>query len=147
MTGVQTCALPIFGLAHGITGPLALLAHSYRRAVVVDGQAEAIERIGADPTAETPCADTAGVQSAGLLQVITDPRTSVSQCLNALLGAELIDNDSWELLVEVAEEFGMHDMAEEFRRALAEEEVHLRTIRGWLVEATRQEARGGEATA
>jgi len=109
--------------------------------------AEVIEQVGADPTAETPCADVAGVQSIGLVQAITDPRTTISQTLNTLLGAELIDNASWELVVEVAEEFGMDDAASEFRRALREEEEHLSTIRGWLAEATRLEAHGGEATA
>lgn len=33
------------GLAHGIAGPLALLANAMRRGVIVDGQAEAIARI------------------------------------------------------------------------------------------------------
>ena len=33
------------GIAHGITGPLALLAQAQRHGAVVDGQAEAIERI------------------------------------------------------------------------------------------------------
>lgn len=34
------------GLAHGITGPLALLATAARRGIVVEGHAEAIDRIG-----------------------------------------------------------------------------------------------------
>ncbi|TDC97312.1 lanthionine synthetase [Actinomadura sp. 7K507] len=34
-----------FGMAHGITGPLALLATALRRGVTVDGHAEAIDRI------------------------------------------------------------------------------------------------------
>ncbi|MGW5731841.1 MULTISPECIES: lanthionine synthetase C family protein [Streptomyces] len=34
-----------FGLAHGIAGPLALLAAAQRRAIVVTGQAEAVSRI------------------------------------------------------------------------------------------------------
>ncbi|RSM80869.1 lanthionine synthetase [Kibdelosporangium aridum] len=34
-----------FGLAHGICGPLALLAHALRRGIVVDGQREAVETI------------------------------------------------------------------------------------------------------
>ncbi|WP_109510515.1 lanthionine synthetase C family protein [Nocardioides speluncae] len=33
------------GIAHGIAGPLSLLAHSQRRGVTVDGQAEAMRRI------------------------------------------------------------------------------------------------------
>lgn len=109
--------------------------------------AEALEKIGADPTAETPCADIAGVQSIGLLQVINDPRTTISQTLNALLTAELVDNASWELLIDVAQEFKMSDMADEFRRALEEENRHLATVRGWLTEAARREAHGEEATA
>lgn len=35
-----------FGIAHGITGPLALLGTAMRRGVVVDGHAEAIKEIG-----------------------------------------------------------------------------------------------------
>lgn len=35
-----------FGMAHGISGPLALLATAMRRGVVVEGQAAAIDRIG-----------------------------------------------------------------------------------------------------
>ncbi|MCP2259771.1 Lanthionine synthetase C-like protein [Streptoalloteichus tenebrarius] len=34
-----------FGLAHGISGPLALLAQALRRGVIVDGQREALEAI------------------------------------------------------------------------------------------------------
>jgi hypothetical protein len=36
-----------FGIAHGITGPLALLSHAMRRGVTVDGQADAIHTITA----------------------------------------------------------------------------------------------------
>lgn len=106
--------------------------------------ADAIEKLGADPTAETPCADLAGVESMGILQVLTDPRTTVTQCLNALLAAELIDNASWEMLVELADEFGQDELANDFRRALQEEQVHLQRVRGWLAELTRRELRGQE---
>ncbi|MEU9036700.1 lanthionine synthetase C family protein [Streptomyces sp. NPDC048352] len=36
-----------FGMAHGITGPLALLAHALRRGAVVDGQREAVDTVTA----------------------------------------------------------------------------------------------------
>jgi hypothetical protein len=55
-------------------------------------------RMGADPTVQTPCADLAGVQAMGVLQVLTDPRTTLSQCLNAILTTELADTAGWELL-------------------------------------------------
>lgn len=105
-----------------------------------------IEKLGADPTTETPSADVAGVQSIGILQVITDPRTTIPQCLNALLTAELVDNASWELLIELADEMGQKDMVNEFRIALQEEQMHLQTVRGWLLEASRRELHGQDAT-
>jgi rubrerythrin len=91
-----------------------------------------MEQLGADPTAQTPCADAAGVASAGLMQLITDPRTDMAQSLNALLAAELIDNAGWELLITLSRSMGHEEMAETFEKALAEEQVHLETIRGRL---------------
>lgn len=99
-----------------------------------------IERLGADPTAMTPCADVAGVQGMGLMQVISDPRTTIAQALNALLTAELTDNASWELLIELADQTGHSDMATEFTAALEGERRHLELVRGWLREAVLQEA-------
>src|SRR3954447_13644151 len=99
-----------------------------------------IEQLGADPTAMTPCADVVGVQGFGLMQVISDPRTTIAQALNALLTAELSDNASWELLVELAEQTGHKDMATEFSAALQSEAQHLLMVKGWLREAVLQEA-------
>lgn len=94
--------------------------------------AEAIERLGADPTAQTPCADVTGVASMGIMQVITDPRTTLSQSLNAILMAELTDNAGWELLIELARQAGQAEIAEAFGKALKQEQHHLVTVRAWL---------------
>ncbi|RPI14342.1 MAG: ferritin-like domain-containing protein [Lysobacterales bacterium] len=94
--------------------------------------ADAIRRLGADPTAETPCADSVGVQSIGLVQTVSDPRTSLAQSLNAMLTAELADNAGWELLIQLAESLGQDEMADQFRDALATEARHLQMIRSWL---------------
>lgn len=99
-----------------------------------------LERLGADPSAMTPCADVAGVQNMGLMQVISDPRTTIAQCLNALLAAELSDNASWELLIELANQTGHGDMAGAFSEALQHEAEHLEMVRGWLRQAVLQEA-------
>jgi len=99
-----------------------------------------LERLGADPTAMTPCADIVGVQGMGLMQVISDPRTTIAQALNALLTAELADNASWELLMELAEHTGQQDMATEFNAALQSEQQHLSMVKGWLRQAVLQEA-------
>ena len=94
--------------------------------------ADAIERLGGDSTAMTPCADVTGVQGMGLLQAMNDPRTTLAQALQTLLAAELIDNASWELLIKLAEGFGRDEIADEFRSALAAEQRHETLVRGWL---------------
>lgn len=90
---------------------------------------KAMRMLGADPTAVTPEADVNAVASIGLMQVVSDPRTSVAQSLHAIHIAELADNDGWELLIQLAQDFGQDDMVSDFRLALAEEDVHLATIR------------------
>lgn len=93
-----------------------------------------ITDIGGDPTVQSPCADVAGVASMGILQVVTDPRTSVAQCLQALLTAELTDNAGWELLIKLADSLGQDEMRAEFETALANEEEHLLNVRTWVSE-------------
>lgn len=92
---------------------------------------DAIESVGADPTAQTPCADLVGVQAMGLMQSITDPRTSLVQTLSSLLAAELIDVASWELLGRLARDMGQDAIADRFEDALAHETQHLDTISRW----------------
>lgn len=97
--------------------------------------AEAITSLGGDPTCQTPCADVTGVESQGLMQVVTDPRTNIAQSLHALLVAELADNNGWELLIALAEENGQSKLIPAFTAALNEERVHLRKIQSWMEEA------------
>lgn len=105
---------------------------------------ECITELGGDPTAETPCADVAGVQSMGLVQTVTDPRTSLVQSLSAILAAELVDNAGWDLLVQLADGMGQDDMAARFRKAKLTEARHLQVIRGWYTSLTLAESGGGE---
>lgn len=93
---------------------------------------EAMEKLGGDPTAQTPCADVIATASAGLIQVVTDPRTTLAQSLTAVLTAELTDNAGWELLIELTEVAGEDELTANFRSALAEESQHLQAIRSWL---------------
>lgn len=94
----------------------------------------AVTSLGGDPTVMSPCADTAQVASLGIMQVLTDARTSVPQCLQAILTAELTDNDGWQMLIGLAEELGYDELAAQFQTALANEETHLASVRGWLEE-------------
>lgn len=93
---------------------------------------DAMRTLGGDPTAVTPCADVAAVASAGIMQVLTDPRTTLAQCLNAMLTAELTDNAGWELLIQLAEDAGETDLVAQFMLALAEEQQHLEIVKTWL---------------
>lgn len=100
-----------------------------------------LRKLGADPTAQTPDADASSVGASGFMKVITDPRTSISQCLQAMLAIELADNAAWELLAKLAEDMGMKDMAQEFQHALQQEDIHLREVRAWYEKSVRVQAR------
>ena len=93
---------------------------------------DAAVTLGADPTAQTPCGDVSATASMGLMQVVTDPRTTLAQSLYAMLTAELTDNAGWELLSELGEQSGQSAMAQQFSTALAAEERHLALVKGWL---------------
>lgn len=99
--------------------------------------ADALDTLGADPTAQTPGADVTGVQSMGIMQVLDDPRTTVAQSLEALLVAELADNAGWELLITLAKDLGQDDMASTFSQALKEEQEHLTHVRSWHDQSVR----------
>lgn len=104
---------------------------------------DCMEQLGVDPTAQTPDADVSGVASMGMMKVITDPRTSIPQCLEAVLSLELTDNAAWELLVQLAQDLGQSDMADKFQEALAEEQIHLQEIRAWYEQSVREQAATG----
>lgn len=93
---------------------------------------QCLEQLGADPTAMTPSADITAVEATGVLQVLGDPRTTMPQCLQALLVLELVDQDSWRMLIDLAQRAGQDDMAKQFQRAEKEEEQHLSSVRQWV---------------
>lgn len=90
-----------------------------------------LEQLGADPTAQTPCADLVGVATSGFLQAASDPRTTLVQTLQIALAAELVDGAGWESLIALAESMGQDDMAERFANALDRETEHLAKVRRW----------------
>ena len=100
----------------------------------------AIQSLGGDPTEQTPCADVAGVESMGLMQVLTDPKTTLAQALHAILVAEMTDNAAWEELIELtmqaAPEESSDDLVARFKKAQESEIEHLEKVRGWYKAAT-----------
>lgn len=101
---------------------------------------QVIEQLGGDPTAQTPCADISAVAALGMVQVLTDPRTTLAQCLQALLSAEMTDNAGWELLIELATQAGHEDLVPSFQKALASEQEHETMVKQWLRKMVMEEA-------
>ena len=91
-----------------------------------------IEQLGGDPTAVTPSADLHATASQGIVKVIVDPRTTLLQSLEAILMAELADNDCWEALMALAQQAGEDALMKPFEQALVTEQEHLMKVRTWL---------------
>lgn len=92
----------------------------------------AIQAMGGDPTAQTPCADVMATASMGLIQVVSDPRTTLAQSLNAMVAAELIDTTGWELLATLADGANQPELKNQCLAAHREELQHLATMKEWL---------------
>jgi hypothetical protein len=105
---------------------------------------KAITELGGDPTVQTPSADIAGILSHGFFEIVTDPTMTIAQTLQAILNVELVDNDGWQMLIELAAELGQWKLEEQCRRALDEEQEHLASVRGWC--RVSQSSEGAEAT-
>jgi hypothetical protein len=101
--------------------------------------------LGGDPTTVTPSADVVQVISKGVRDVVVDPRTTPAHWLQAILTAELSDTDGWLLLANIAAALGLDEESERFRRAQAEEDRHVKVVRGMLEALTLQEASESEA--
>ena len=94
---------------------------------------ECISSLGGDPTVVTPAANISATMTMGVLKVVADPRTTLPQCLEAILTAELVDNDCWGVLVKMMQAQGLEGEAEEFEQALAQEQEHLQKVRAWIL--------------
>jgi rubrerythrin len=88
--------------------------------------------LGGDFTAVTPSAALVATESMGIGMVVSDPRTTLPDCLHAILVAELADNTGWEQLCEIAERVGHPDLAQAFERCYEQEREHLESVQSWL---------------
>jgi rubrerythrin len=92
----------------------------------------AVETLGADVTVLSTSAALEGVALGGVLALLIEPRTNLAQCLEAILIAELADNDLWDTLIELAQDAGQQQMVADFSRARDDERRHLANTRKWL---------------
>lgn len=96
---------------------------------------DALTSLGADPTVMTPSADVHATITKGVLEIIVDPRTNLAQCLEAVLVAELADNECWATLTALAQNAGAKKLVTSFSRALKEEQQHLSIVRSYIAAA------------
>ena len=73
--------------------------------------------VGGDPTAITPDANLQATAGQGIACVLLDPRTSLVDCLEAMLIIELTDQDMWSMLARTAEPLGDASMIEKITQA------------------------------
>jgi hypothetical protein len=97
--------------------------------------------LGGDPTAVTPCANLQAIASRGVVDVITDPRTTLIEGLEAILVAELTDHESWEQLASVVKLAGEGSLEAQIREAERIEAEHLRKVRAWIGAAAKLTAK------
>lgn len=96
---------------------------------------EIIRRVGGDPTVVTPSANLHCTMTAGVVSVVVDPRSTMEQCLEAALVAELIDSEGWDTLLEFVTDAEQKDFVEYIHEAIADEADHLMLVRRWLAAA------------
>lgn len=94
-----------------------------------------ILRLGGDPTVVTPLANLQAAVGHGIGQVLTDPRTTLIDCLDAIIIAELADRESWEQLGKAIAPLGDKQAETQIREAERVEAEHLAKVRSWLAAA------------
>lgn len=100
----------------------------------IDLTEEILMELGCDPLKLTPAAEICDTAVQGWRDVISDKDTNFKQGLEIILQAELVDNASWEILIEISESLTKAKMAVLFQQALDEEQFHLNTIKQWVQE-------------
>ena len=120
---------------------LHILHEEYAHADLLE---RAIKDLGGDPTAMTPSANLATNVSAGLPQVLSDPRTNLLQSLEAIVVAELADNECWTGLAQLAQQAGEPELVQGCQEAIAHERDHLRNVRMWIAAGQGRTAGAGD---
>lgn len=100
-----------------------------------------LRTLGGNLAVPTRSASLINTASLGLQKIVQNSFTSFTDSLEAMLIAELTDNTGWELLIPLARQANLVELAWEFQGALQEESEHLRTFRSWVEEITLREGK------
>lgn len=97
---------------------------------------ETIKTLDGDPTIVTPSANLQAIAGRGLVDVLTDPRTTFVDGLDAIVVAELVDRESWEGLIPVLTAASVTKATlTKIEHAMKTEEEHLTKVRIWIAAA------------
>jgi bacterioferritin (cytochrome b1) len=99
---------------------------------------EQIRTLGGDARAPSEHAVLVQAESEGVERVMRRDE-SIPHDFHALLTAELADNAGWDLLVQIADEFGDSKAKKEFKKRLREEADHLLFVRKTVLELTKKD--------
>ena len=95
-----------------------------------------LDKLGATER-ETPSARLARLEGQAYLKLVGEASTP-AELLNILVTVELMDENAWEMLINLGHDLGDEDVVRTFGQALKEEKEHLRGVRGMLAQLTRQ---------
>ena len=94
--------------------------------------------LGEDPARVTASARLESRACEAVAAVITNPEATLVEALEATLVAEIIDQEGWYQLIELAESRALPELAEDFQAALDIEVEHLRALRRWIAAGQRR---------
>jgi ferritin-like metal-binding protein YciE len=97
-----------------------------------------IQMYGGNIKRKTPSQRVVEIESqafSNIIESFDDP----SALLHVLLDAEMDDNASWEMLIQLARRAGQKDFIDTFQQCLDEEKTHLKTVKTLAVQLARKE--------
>jgi rubrerythrin len=96
-----------------------------------------LDQLGAE-NRDTPSARLARIEGQAFLKLIDEAQTP-SQLMNLLFTVELMDENAWEMLIDLGRDLDDEELVASFTAALRDEKDHLRQIRGMLAQLVRGE--------
>ncbi len=95
---------------------------------------------------ETPSARLAKLEGEAYLKLVGEAETP-AQVLNIMLTIELMDENGWEMIINLGRDLGDDELVRTLDAALQEEKEHLRGVRGMLAQMTRELLMSGQPVA
>lgn len=105
---------------------------------------EQIQALGGDVNSESERSRLVATESRGIEQVILREDAELQHLFHALMAAELVDNEGWDLLSALAEEADDDEALDAFLLRQAEEEDHLDYLRQTIARYAESQVLGGQ---